>query len=193
VSDFLDRSLRLGKAYVNRVRDSIEDRLADAERNLAKDELDRSPSDEMASGGGGAAYSNDPDALMRRAEERIAAARRAAESNLELARANANGTTAPSYVKPTTATTKPTTTTTATEDPNTADYRVLGIAVGSDFVAVQAAYEKLALRCDPRRFPDNSPEQKQAEVILARVNNAYENLRKVLDPTESRFGRLELE
>ncbi len=192
MSDFIDRSLRLGKAYVNRVRDSIEDRLADAERNLAQDELDRSPGDDPASVSRGNAYDNDPDALMRRAEERIAAARRAAESNLELAQASAAGATPKTDVMPN-KTASPVSGTNTMEDANTADYRVLGVPVGSDFVTVQAAYEKLALRCDPRRFPDGSIEQKQAEVILARVNGAYESLRKRLDPTESRFGRLELE
>jgi curved DNA-binding protein CbpA len=69
----------------------------------------------------------------------------------------------------------------------------MGVPVGSDLVTVQAAYEKLARRCDPRRFPDGSTEQKEAELILKRVNAAYEVLKKRLDPTESRFGKLELE
>ena len=78
-------------------------------------------------------------------------------------------------------------------DPNASDYRVLGVPVGSEFAAVQAAYEKLARRCDPRRFPDGSTEQKEAERILERVNASYELLKKRLDPMQSRFNNLELE
>ncbi|MBC8103793.1 MAG: J domain-containing protein, partial [Cytophagales bacterium] len=82
---------------------------------------------------------------------------------------------------------------TVSSDPNASDFRVLGVPVGSDLGTVQSAYEKLALRCDPRRFPDGSQEQKDAQRILERVNVAFESLRKRLDPTENRFGRLELE
>jgi curved DNA-binding protein CbpA len=70
---------------------------------------------------------------------------------------------------------------------------VLGVPVGSDLGTVQSAFEKLARRCDPRRFPENSREQKDAQRILERVNVAFEALRKRLDPTENRFGKLELE
>jgi hypothetical protein len=58
---------------------------------------------------------------------------------------------------------------------------------------VQSEYEKLSRRCDPRRFPEGSDEQKQADLILGRVNASYEALRRRLDPTENRFGKLELE
>ena len=188
----MNRSLRLGKAYVGRVRDAIDDKLTDAERSVSKDELDRDPGDESDSSSRGNAYDNDPDALMRRAEERINAARRAADANLELARTQAEA--ARSEAKPDSLpVSKSPVSATITEDPNAADYKILGLTPESDYPAVQAAYEKLAARCDPRRFPDGSGEQKQAQTILDRVNGAYENLRKRLSPTESRFGKLELE
>lgn len=194
VSDLFDRSIRLGKAYAGRVRDAIDDKLTDAERSVSKDELDRDPGDGADSFSRGNAYDNDPDALMRRAEERINAARRAADANLELAQAqqNARQTVPKPDVMPASKAAAPVAVT-LPEDPNAADYKVLGLAPGSDYPAVQAAYEKLAARCDPRRFPDDSAEQKQAQTILNRVNDAYENLRKRLSPTESRFGKLELE
>lgn len=191
VSDILNRSFRLGKAYVDKVRDAIDDKLTDAEKSVAKDELDRDPGDGPDSISRGNAYDNDPDALMRRAEERIAAARRSADASLELARSRSEAANAPARPSETTPTAqKPQT---VAEDPNASDYKILGLDAGSDYPSVQAAYEKLAARCDPRRFPDGSAEQKQAEVILARVNTAYENLSKRLSPTKSRFDKLELE
>ena len=194
MSDIFNRSFRLGKAYVDRVRDAIDDKLTDAEKGLAKDELDSDPGEGPSSFSRGNAYDNDPDALMRRAEERIAAVRRAADANLELAQAQAQARANNTPKTESVPASKPATPTVAVpEDPNAADYKILGLAPGSDFVAVQAAYEKLAARCDPRRFPTDSPEQNQAQSILDRVNTAYDNLRKRLSPTESRFGKLELE
>jgi hypothetical protein len=58
---------------------------------------------------------------------------------------------------------------------------------------VQAAYEELARRCDPRRFPDNSQEQQDAGRILERINASFDALKKRLDPTVTRFDKLELE
>ncbi|MBC8136983.1 MAG: J domain-containing protein [Fibrella sp.] len=191
MSDILNRSFRLGKAYVDRVRDAIDDKLTDAEKGVAKDELDRDPGDAPDSYSRGNAYDNDPDALMRRAEERIAAARRSADANLELARSRSEAANTTIRQPETTQGTRPKQQV-LPEDPDATDYKVLGLEAGSDYPSVQAAYEKLAARCDPRRFPDGSAEQKQAEVILARVNTAYENLRKRLSPTESRFAKLEL-
>ncbi len=194
VSDIFNRSLRLGKAYVGRVRDAIDDKLTDAERSVSKDELDRDPGDGDDSFSRGNAYDNDPDALMRRAEERINAARRTADANLELARAQADTTNAETKPDVTLATRAAAPKIAVIpDDPNATDYKVLGLTAGSDYPSVQAAYEKLVARCDPRRFADGSGEQAQAQVILDRVNGAYENLRKQLSPTESRFGKLELE
>ena len=174
---------------MDRVRDAIDDKLTDAEKGVAKDELDRDPGDAPDSFSRGNAYDNDPDALMRRAEERIAAARRSADASLELARSRSEAANParPTDVMPNTQAKQ-----ILPEDPDAADFKVLGLEAGSDYPSVQAAYEKLAARCDPRRFPDGSGEQKQAELILARVNTAYENLRKRLSPTESRFAKLEL-
>jgi hypothetical protein len=172
-----NRIYRIAKSYLNQARERIE--TLDAE--LAEQELHADPGDRpdgpretnRGGGGGGGDYlagRNDtsPEAMMRRAEQRIRAAR---SESLAREETVAAPKTAP--------------------DPQAADYRVLGVHEGADWSTVQAAYEKLARRCDPRRFPENSEEQRDAERILERVNVAYESLRKRLDPMESRFGKLE--
>ncbi|RYE59960.1 MAG: hypothetical protein EOO82_03815, partial [Oxalobacteraceae bacterium] len=127
MSDIFNRSFRLGKAYVDRVRDAIDDKLTDAENNLAKNELDSDPGDAPRDD----VYDSSPDALMRRAEARIAAARRAADINLENARAQ-NQTSARPQPASTSADVMPTTPQVKPEDPSAADYRVLALEPGSD-------------------------------------------------------------
>ncbi|GEM_PF-496672 len=205
-----ERIVRISKAYLNQVKDRIDASLTEQERRMAEDELADAVEGESRSGPATTGpssrpaapraeeYSTDPEALMRRAEERIAAARRAAESAAELSRAldQAEGRTSgigteSGARRP--AATQPPLTPEQENDPNATEYRILGVPIGSDLATVQAAYEKLARRCDPRRFPDNSSEKREAERILVRVNASYETLRKRLDPTENRFGKLELE
>jgi DnaJ-domain-containing protein 1 len=191
-----ERLFNISKAYLNQVRDRIDHELSDAEREL---DAEGARSGDTASGGG-----SDADSMMRRAEERIAAARRDLESQTELARAReaaaANAPTIDSSAagsaggRPQARPATPTTNSGGDAgDPNYHDYRVLGVPVGSDLAAVQSEYEKLSRRCDPRRFPEGSAEQKQADQILGRINASYEALRRRLDPTENRFGKLELE
>ena len=160
----IPRVYRIAKAYLN----EWQDRLETLDRELAERELRQGTEP-------GAYARNDasPDAMMRRAEERIAAARGQKAAGVELARSSS------SPVAP------------AVTDPDQVHYRVLGVESGADWSSVQSAYEKLARRCDVRRFPDGSEEQKAAAAILERVNVSYEALRKKLDPTESRFGKLE--
>lgn len=219
-----DRIFRISKAYLNQVRDRIDAELT--ERELASRELDRSldPGSSSASRGSGGGVSSRPidpemrdldisntEDMMKRAEERIAAARRELESRTELNRsaerdASSSPSPRPASGAPRSSTSHPASSTTsganntpvaansqAADNPNASDYRVLGVPVGSDLASVQDAYEKLARRCDPRRFPEGSAEQKDAARILERVNVSYEALRKRLDPTENRFGKLELE
>jgi hypothetical protein len=175
-----ERLFRLSKAYLGQVRERIDSELAGAER-----ELDHEPEANSAAPGSDRSVSESEE-MMRRAEERIAAVRLDLESRAEATRsasaAPARATSAPAAA-----------TVTAEADPNFHDYRVLGVPVGSDLGAVQAEYEKLSRRCDPRRFPEGSSEQKQAEQILGRINSSFEALRRRLDPTENRFGKLELE
>lgn len=177
-----ERIYRLSKAYLGQVRSRIDAELSDAERELDAGKDVAMPDREDSS----------PDAMMQRAQARIEAARREMEARSQIQGAGATAP-APSTAGSTAAASGSATATRAEEtDPNASDYRVLGIPVGSDFATVQTAYEKLARRCDPRRFPDGSSEQEEARRILVRVNASYEALRKRLDPTQSRFDKLDL-
>jgi DnaJ-domain-containing protein 1 len=73
-----------------------------------------------------------------------------------------------------------------------AEYRLLGVYQGADLDAVEAAWRGLASRADPKRFPAGSEEEKKAAEILDSVNDAYARIREQLNPTEGRFGQLEL-
>lgn len=169
-----NRIYRIGKAYLNRVRDRIEELDAEAEREL-ESEADRPLPKPPPASGRPARDDTSVEAMMRRAEDRIRAARGETDAREEM-RGDTNR-------EPEAA---------ASSDTNAAHYRVLGVPAGSDWPTVQSAYEKLARRCDVRRFPEGSEEQKDAARILERVNRAYEALRKQLDPLDSRFDKLEL-
>ncbi|MCE5314662.1 MAG: J domain-containing protein [Armatimonadota bacterium] len=73
-----------------------------------------------------------------------------------------------------------------------ADYRTLGVEPDADLDAVETAWRALASRADPKRFPAGSDEEKRAAAILDSINEAYARIREELNPTEGRFGRLEL-
>jgi hypothetical protein len=199
-----NRIFRISKAYLNQVRERIDSELS--ERELDAGIGGETPASSGSDRGNRQTEprSVDPavsaaDEMMRRAEERIAAARRDMESRGELdtpispaaSSSAANPSTSSSSTS--SASTSASASAAASSDPNASDYRVLGVPIGSDLGTVQSAFEKLAQRCDPRRFPENSREQKDAQRILERVNVAFEALRKRLDPTENRFGKLELE
>ena len=166
-----DRIVKLSKSYLGQVRERIDDAIS--ERELALRELETgagSPPVSSSSSG------SDPDSLMRRAEEKIAAARREMDAGRELRPASA---AAPASVP------------SAALDPDAAHYKILGIAPGSDYSTVQTAFEKLTARLDANRF-ENETDKAEAGKILERVNAAYDALRSKLDPTQNRFGKLEL-
>ena len=188
------RAYRVARAYLDKVRnridDALDERLTDAEAEL-RGEADTPPPGAPRTAAGsrpaaprasGSVDDTSADAMFRRAQEKIRAAR--SEIDAREATVRDDGATPPPISNP-----QPQ----SASDPNASDFRVLGIPFDADFSAVQSAYEKIARRCDPRRFPDGSREQQDAQLILERVNVAYENLRKRLDPTESRFARLEFD
>ena len=78
-------------------------------------------------------------------------------------------------------------------DPLTFHYRLLGVEPGTEFSEVQAAYNKLAARCDPARFPAHSSEAQEAERIRKRLEDSYKALRDALDATARRFDLLEFD
>lgn len=174
-----NRVFRLGKAYLNQLRDRVDSELSDAEREL------QAEADRPVPGGGTRPAREDasPDAAFQRAQQKI----RAAQARID-AHGESSGNTEAATATPASGTAAA-----AQTDPNASDFRVLGIAPDAGWDDVLGAYEKITRRCDPRRFPDGSVEQKEAGRILERVNTAYENLRRRLDPTESRFARLEFD
>lgn len=168
-----NRIVKLSKSYLGQVRERIDDALS--ERELALRELETGSSSAPISS---SSSGSDPDSLMRRAEEKIAAARREMDASRELRPAPTSvSTPAPSSG--------------ATLDPDAAHYKILGVAPGSDYATVQAAFEKLTARLDANRF-ENETDKAEARKILERVSTAYDSLRSKLDPTQNRFGKLEL-
>jgi DnaJ-domain-containing protein 1 len=166
-----DRVYKISKAYLGQVKDRIDGALTEREDALR----------ELEGGSAGKTDSLDrTDEIMRRAEEKVAAARREMEASRELRPVSAAAPT----VMPT-ATSAPV----STEEEGY--YKVLGVPAGSDYATVRGAYEKLIKRLDVTRF-ENETDKAEAERILARVNAAYEALRSKLDPTQNRFGKLEL-
>ena len=168
-----DRIYRLGKAYANSAKERIEDALAERE-------LDASL------GGGRLDGESEADALLRRAQEKINASRAQARGELDPA-----STVTTSAVTPNVASSSSVTTGAWSQDERAA-FQTLGIPPTEDLSKVQATYQQLAGRADSRRFPDGSMEQQAAAQILERINSAYDTVRRKLDPTENRFGKLEL-
>jgi len=167
-----DRLFNLGKAYANSAKERIEDALAERE-------LDAATSRGRMDG------ESEADALLRRAQEKINASRARARGELD-------GTSVPeASVSPSVVPASTDVTGRWTQDERAA-FQTLGITPTEDLSKVQATYQQLAGRADSRRFPDGSMEQQAAAQILERINNAYDMIRRKLDPTENRFGKLEL-
>ncbi len=82
---------------------------------------------------------------------------------------------------------------TSQPDPLDYHYKLLGLESGADFPAVQAAYNKLAARSDPSRFPAGSSDALAAQQIRQRLDTSFKTLRESLDTTAARFGLLEFD
>lgn len=78
-------------------------------------------------------------------------------------------------------------------DPLDYHYKLLGLEAGADFPAVHAAYNKLAARSDPSRFPAGSSDAQAAQQIRQRLDVSFKTLREALDTTAARFGLLEFD
>lgn len=72
------------------------------------------------------------------------------------------------------------------------DYAVLGLRPDAELSAVEATWRELARRADPKRFAPGSEEEKKAAELLGRINKSYARIREHVNPTEGRFGKLEL-
>jgi hypothetical protein len=169
--DFSQRVYGIAKGYL----DAARGRLAEIDAK-AQEELDRALTRGEASLP--TASSDDP---MERAKAKIAAARQssdafnAAQSHPLLDKLPDNNGALPPL----------------TTDPLATAYRIIGVPNGSDYSTVDQAVQKLRDRCAPSRFPQGSPEQKEAETILARIEDANRVLKNALDSTEGRFDKLE--
>ncbi len=71
--------------------------------------------------------------------------------------------------------------------------RVLGLTQDADLAAARRAYRELIARCDPARFPENSPERAKAEQIRQRIEQAYQTLLLHLDHSAQRFKNLSVD
>lgn len=71
--------------------------------------------------------------------------------------------------------------------------QILGVSETATFAEISKAYERLAKRSDPKRFPEGSEVQAQAEQIHRRVSIAYNKLAATFPATEKRFQGLEIE
>lgn len=171
--DILGRSFRLAKTYLNEAKGRLNDITADAQDELTK-ALNR---DDIQAG---LSASDDP---MERAQAKIAAARQASADRKELS----PGRYAPS---PTSASTSASAA--SQTDPMQTAYKILGVPPGSDFLTVQTAANRLRERCAPSRFADGTQEQAEAQMILQKVEEAYQVLQNALDPGAGRFDKLEI-
>lgn len=79
------------------------------------------------------------------------------------------------------------------EDAETYARQVLGVAANADFETIRQAFERLAKRSDPARFPEGSSEATQARDIQKRIYWAYGLLTQNFDGTEMRFRSLEID
>jgi hypothetical protein len=70
---------------------------------------------------------------------------------------------------------------------------VLGVSVGTPFNETREAFLRLEKRSDPENFPENSPERARASEIQKEIRWAYGVLTENVDPTEKRFGSLEID
>lgn len=70
--------------------------------------------------------------------------------------------------------------------------KLLGVTKDATFDDIRKTFERLSKRSDPKNFPDNSEEAKQAADIQKKVNWAFLVLTEKMDATEKRFKSLEI-
>jgi len=70
--------------------------------------------------------------------------------------------------------------------------KLLGVTKDATFDDIRKTFERLSKRSDPKNFPENSEEAKQAADIQKKVNWAFLVLTEKMDATEKRFKSLEI-
>lgn len=170
MSDIPGRLYNVARAYLGAAKERLD--TLDAR---AQDELSRALTHDDLPGTAPPAAASDP---MERARAKIAAMQGQSAARHELAPASGSLPGSPALPLAT--------------DPNETAYKILGLPLGSDYLAVQSAVDKLRRRCDPARFPAGSEEQAEAQLILAKVEEAHQLLRVSLNEGMGRFDKLEI-
>jgi len=83
------------------------------------------------------------------------------------------------------------TTVPAPRDPTEACYLLLGVPNGAPLETVETAYQQRMSELRPEQHPQGSPQRALQEGKREAIHAAYEKLRDTLNPTETRFERLE--
>lgn len=78
-------------------------------------------------------------------------------------------------------------------DPLAASYELLALQPGATMIQVETAYQERLRLWDPSRYAVGTPERTAAESQVNALKAAYDRLRDQLNPTETRFERLEFE
>jgi hypothetical protein len=78
-------------------------------------------------------------------------------------------------------------------DPLAASYELLALQPNATMGQVDNAYQERLRLWDPSRFPAGTPERTAAESQVKALTAAYDRIRDQLNPTETRFERLEFE
>jgi len=79
----------------------------------------------------------------------------------------------------------------AGHDPLEASYALLQVEPGAGLEAVEEAYEARMDEIEPEKHPAGSADRRTLEARRSAVQAAYDRLRDALNPTETRFERLE--
>jgi hypothetical protein len=77
------------------------------------------------------------------------------------------------------------------QDPYAVSYELLGVTPGINLEALDEAYRARLAELPLDRFPEGSPQRQATAARRQAIEAAYEKLRDVLNPTETRFERIE--
>ena len=191
-----DRFARIARHKFNEIKDRIDQWDSEAEERA--DAKTRRQSDARSEASKAKLELDDSLEQPRAFANENAESRPAPRTPAEIARGVSNPNYAPQAAAPQTAAPLGKTLNSAnngtngTQDSDPLDYhyRLLGLEPGADFSAVETAYNKLAARCDPARFPAGSTE---VDALRKNLQTSFEVLRDALDVTARRFGLLDFD
>jgi len=174
-----ERLWRVARGHWVLGQERLNDRLAQAEREL--DEATRP-------GGYGAAPGSVEEQVAAKTDAKLAEA----AAYREIAEILRSAPPLPTdTVAGRTVTGTPAPPSTAGHDPLEACYTLLRLQPGADLSAVEAARRARMSELQPERYPAGSAERARIEAQQSAVDAAYHKLRDALNPTETRFERLE--